>query len=688
MSALATSEVFTGAQRRTLLAFCDTLVPSLPPPEGADGVGDPHGFWARAASHLGVPEAIEIALLQSGAPKDQLAGLASLLDSLAEQGMVAESPQEGREQLIHAFSDSGAEALAGIHTLRGLTLSLFYALPDLGTGRNPSWDAIGYPGPLRQPPAEPKPLAVRRPEPGADAMTIEADVCVVGSGAGGSVIAGSLAAAGKQVCVLELGGYFNEADFNQLEVWAYQNLYLRGGPMPTAEGQVSIQAGSSLGGGTVVNWQNCLRTFPWVREEWAREHGLEGVDGPEYDRCLDQVMERIGVTDSCSELNGPHQRLKEGCEALGWDFKLITRNVDPASHEPDLAGYVGFGDVTGSKLSTQKTYLADAHEHGADLVVNCRAERILVEDGRAAGVEGIYAGPDGATARVVVRAPQVVVACGSIESPALLRRSAIGGPAVGDYLRLHPAGALFATYDAPQDGWWGPPQSALSHQFAEGTDGHGFLLEGAHHAVGITSAAAPWESGRQHKEDIARFQTTSGLIMLIRDRGHGRVDVDAAGNAVPSYLLTDELDVANFRAGLEAVARVHEAAGAERITALARKRLAWNRGEEFNAFLDRLRDCSLAPHEHAVFSAHQMGSCRMGADPATSVANPWGELHDTPGVWIGDASAFPTASGTNPMVTIMALARRLSRQPVTDTGRLRSARSFAATASGVSVTWR
>jgi acyl-CoA reductase-like NAD-dependent aldehyde dehydrogenase/choline dehydrogenase-like flavoprotein len=658
ISALATSEVFTNAQRRTLLTFCDTLIPSLPPPQGADGVGDPHGFWARAASHIGMPEAVEMALLQSGAPDEQLAGLAALLDTLAEQGMVAEAPQEVRERLIHALSDSGPEALAGIHTLRGLTLSLFYALPDLGTGRNPSWDAIGYPGPQRQPPAEPKPLAVRRPEPGVDAMTIEADVCVVGSGAGGGVIAGTLAATGKQVCVLELGGYFNEADFNQLELWGYQNLYLRGGPIPTAEGQVSIQAGSSLGGGTVINWQNCLRTFPWVREEWAREHGLEGVDGPDYDRYLDQVMERMGATDSCSELNGPHQRLKEGCGALGWDFKLITRNVDPARHDPDLAGYVGFGDVTGSKLSTQKTYLADAHERGADLVVNCRAERILVDDGRAAGVEGTYAGPNGSTARVVVRAPQVVVACGSIESPALLRRSGIGGPAVGDYLRLHPAGAVLATYDEPQDSWWGPPQSALSHQFAEGSDGHGFLLEGAHHAVGLISAAVPWESGRQHKEEIARFKTTSGLILLIRDRGHGRVDVDQAGNAVPSYRLADDLDIANFRAGLEAVARVHEAAGAERISALSRKRLAWTRGEDFDAFLSRLRDCSLAPHEHAVFSAHQMGSCRMGADPATSVANPWGELHDTPGVWVGDASAFPTASGTNPMVTIMALARR------------------------------
>jgi choline dehydrogenase-like flavoprotein len=252
----------------------------------------------------------------------------------------------------------------------------------------------------------------------------------------------------------------------------------------------------------------------------------------------------------------------------------------------------------------------------------------------------------------------VVVACGSIESPAVLRRSGIGGPAVGEYLRLHPAGAVFATYDSAQDAWWGPPQAALSHEFADGNDGYGFLLEGAHHSVGISAAATPWRSGRQHKEDMARFRNTAGLIFLIRDRGHGRVDVDRDGNAVPSYRLTDELDAANFRAGEEAVARLHHAAGADRIGGLARRRPLWERGQDFDAFLAELRDCPLDPYEHAVFSAHQMGTCRMGSDPSSSVADPDGELHDTPGVWIGDASAFPTAAGTNPMVTIMALARR------------------------------
>ena len=134
--------------------------------------------------------------------------------------------------------------------------------------------------------------------------------------------------------------------------------------------------------------------------------------------------------------------------------------------------------------------------------------------------------------------------------------------------------------------------------------------------------------------------------------------------------MADELDVANFRAGLEAVARIHHAAGATRIGALARSRPLWVRGEDFEAFLAGLRDCPLDPYEHGVFSAHQMGTCRMGSDPQTSVANPWGELHDTPGVFVGDGSAFPTPSGTNPMISIMALARRTAEAMVgaRDTG--------------------
>ncbi len=657
-AALATSELFDGVQRATLTALCDTFIPALDPPEGER---DEHGFWARAASHAAVPEGVELALLQADPSEEEVAGLRGLLDALVENGIAAATPQDLREQIVHGFCDQSPEALAGISTLRAIAGTIFYALPDLGTGRNPTWDAIGYPGPVSPAPERRRPLEITVPEPG---QTLEADVCVVGSGAGGGVIAGELAVAGKSVVVLEAGGYHDDRDFDQLELAAYQRSYLNGGPFATADGQISIVAGTGVGGGTVVNWTNCLRTYDRVRAEWASEHGLEGLDGPEFDAHLDSVSERIMVNDRCSDLSGPHLRLREATDAFGWDFRTILRNTDPASYDPASAAYLGFGDQSGSKQSTAKTYLVDAQRHGARIIAGARAERVLVESGRAAGVEAVWsdledgAGANGTGARFTVRAPTVVVAGGSIESPALLLRSQLGGRATGEFLRLHPTAAVTAYYDEPQDWCWGPPQAALSHQFEDTGDGHGFLLEGAQSTTGLYAGALPWRSGRDHKQRMKRWSHSASLVSLVREQGHGRVTVDEAGGGVAHYPVTDEVDIRNIRAGVEALIRVHEAAGATEIVGSARKAPDWSRGEDLEGFIDQVTSAPIAPREFLLFSAHQMGSCRMGTDPATSVANPWGELHDAPGVWIGDASAFPTASGTNPMLTIMALARR------------------------------
>ena len=167
---------------------------------------------------------------------------------------------------------------------------------------NPIWAAFGYPGPGAPPEAQPKAIAPLVPD-GDDA--VEADVVVVGSGAGGGVIAGGLAEAGQRVVVLEAGGHFNEADFNQLELWAFQNLYWRGGPTPTADlNVVAATPARRSAAAPSINWTNCLRTKPWVREQWAREHGLDGLDGPDFDRHLDAVWERLSVNDHCSDLNG------------------------------------------------------------------------------------------------------------------------------------------------------------------------------------------------------------------------------------------------------------------------------------------------------------------------------------------------------------------------------------------------
>ena len=652
---------FTDAQRAVLRAFCDTIVPSI---ERAD---DPQGFWARRASDLHTEMAVE-GLIEGLAPELQ-AGLAELLDVLAAQEFT-EATQLSREQLLTNLRLASPDAAGGIGALTAMTLFLYYGAPDPQTGRNPNWETMGFPGPASPPPDVPKAIAAIEP---AQDMTLEGDVVVVGSGAGGGVIAGTLAQQGMKVVVVEAAGYFNESDFKQTELLAYQEMYWRGGPTPTADANVSLQAGTTLGGGTTINWTNCLRTPDWVREQWAREFGLDGVDGGEFDRHLDTVLARIGATDRASDLNDPQQRMKEGCERLGWDFRTVVRNADVDRYSADTAGYLGFGDQSGAKLSTEKTWLRDAAEREADVLVRTRAKRILVEGGRAAGVECVAAG--GAT--VTVRAPRVVVACGALESPALLRRSGIGGPAVGDYLRLHPSLAVFGTYATDQRAWWGPPHAGLSHEFDDVTDGYGFLIEAAQYTTGLAGSALPWTGGRRHKEMMEAFRRGATFIALTRDHGHGRVEIDAGGEAVPFYAVTDELDSKHLRLAIGEIARLHHAAGAQEIAVLAASLPHWRVGDDLESFIDRARRQPLMAGGVKLFSAHQMGTCRMGSDPATSVANPEGELHDTPGVWIGDGSAFPTPSGTNPMISIMALAHRTAEAISGTTHELRTAAAGA-----------
>jgi choline dehydrogenase-like flavoprotein len=633
-------------QRELLVAVCDTVVPAV------RREPDPDGFFARRASDLGVPQAAEMVIATM--PDEQRAGLAELLDALAAQGFARHS-QRSREQIMRNLSLMGPGAAAGIQGLINLTLFLYYGLPD-GTGRNPNWSTFGYPGPAGPPPPAERPLHPLVPERDT---TLEADVCIVGSGAGGGVIAGVLAQRGLHVVVLEAGGYFDDPDFLGLELPAYQNTYWRGGPTPTADLNVSLQAGACLGGGTVINWTNCIRTTPWVREQWEREYGLEGLAGSEFDRHLDAIWARLGVNDRCSELNPPQQRMQAGAQALGWRFQLAHRNVDPERYSYDTAGFIGFGDQTGAKQSTAKTFLADAQRHGAVLVARCAAERVLVENGRAAGVQARYADPvSGASAAVTVRAPQVVVAAGALESPALLLRSQIGGPAVGDYLRLHPCTASFAYYEQDMEAWRGAPHAGLVEEFADLGGGYGFLIEGAQYTTGIAASALPFATAQAHKEAMARFRHGATLIALLRDQGHGRVSIDRAGQSVPTYALTHPGDLALARAGIAAQIRLHAAAGAGQIVGLTGGAPRWRLGDDLEAFIARVQQIPLRAGGWKLFSAHQMGSCRMGTDPQHSVAGPWGELHDVAGVWIGDGSAFPTPSGTNPMITIMALAHR------------------------------
>jgi choline dehydrogenase-like flavoprotein len=635
-------------QRRTLEALGDTFVAAVPHDP------DPDGFYGRPASELAAAAFAE-AYLQTSVPEEQALGLLQLLDVMGAQGL-ADLPLPAREAIVTAVASSGSEAEIGVDSLRQLLSMLAYGMPD-ASGVNPFWRTWDYPGPVSVPPQEPRPLQPLVPD---GDLTLETDVVVIGSGSGGGVIAGELATAGHDVVVLEMGGYFDRPDFNQYELWAYENLYLRGNYFPTTDRNVSLVAGSNLGGGSTVNWSQCLRPTPARRRRWAEEFGLDDVATAAFDAHLDAVLRRMSANSDCSDYNGAHQRLIQGAEALGWSAHKSVLNLRHDRYDPAKAGFSGFGDQTGAKQGTLETWLRDAAAAGARILARTTARRILVEGGRAAGVEAVHADPaTGASATVTVRARHVVVACGALETPALLLRSGIGGPAVGKGLRLHPSVIIGGRYDEDQRGWWGPPQAAVVDQFAEyDVDGTGYLIECVQHSYALLAATKPWLSAAQHKEQMAQTALTSWFVAVVQDQGSGEVTIDADGNALHTYPLDHPDDLRRIRDGLGAMARLHEAAGAQEIHSVSRTLAPWRRGDDLEAWIAALQREPLGAGGMTVFSAHQMGSAAMGTDPATSVTDPSGRLHDTDGVWIGDTSVFPTCSGVNPMVTCMAMARR------------------------------
>jgi choline dehydrogenase-like flavoprotein len=387
--------------------------------------------------------------------------------------------------------------------------------------------------------------------------------------------------------------------------------------------------------------------------------GIEGIDEPAYEQHIDAIWRRLGVNDTATSQNRTHKRLIAACEALGYPHRPLTRNADVSCEDPGACGYCFTGCQNGCKQSTMKTFLQDAADAGARFVVGARAERVLTEDGQATGVLATVTSADGSSTELEVRAETVVVAAGAIESPALLLRSGIGGPAAGRHLRLHPAALVAGVSDAPIEGWIGQIQSALSDEFRACEGEWGFLIEATTVAPAIVAMSLPWEDGESHKRTLTRLANVAPFISVARDHGEGEVVIDEHGRAVTRWSFSDELDASMFRRAMVELAKLQRAAGAaEIITFFQRPALTWREGEDFEAFLAAIEGGSLAANDIAAFTAHQMGSCRMGSDPAGSVADGRGQLHDTQGVWIGDGSAFPTAPGVNPMISIMSLAHR------------------------------
>ncbi|MGI9606915.1 MAG: GMC family oxidoreductase N-terminal domain-containing protein, partial [Acidimicrobiales bacterium] len=536
----------------------------------------------------------------------------------------------------------------GIRALKTLTAFLWVSTED-PDDQPAAWSAMSYPGPDGPAPATPKPI---QPLTITSETTLTADVVVVGSGAGGGTVAGVLSAAGHDVIVLEAGGYRNEADFTHLEADAYRDMYLDKALNTTADGGISILSGATLGGGTVINYTTSFETPPEVRSEWDREAGFDGVfSGDDYAASISAVSARLGVNSDHGWPSPRAQLMEKGLRDLGWHVDEMPRNAVGCT-ETDC-GYCTLGCRIGAKQSTLVTWLQDAVDRGARIVTGAQVERVTTAGERATGVEARVGGH-----RLTVQARAVVLAAGSLNTPAVLLRSGLGGPATGRYLRLHPVTAVWGRFDERVDPWTGILQTRYSDQFADlDGDGYGFRFETAPVHPLFPAAFLGWEDGASFKRDVLGLAHLDVGGVLLRDRDHGRVVVRRDGTPVWKYSISKH-DQGHIREGVRRGAEMYLAAGASEVLSSTIRPVRIRAGQSLDAFMAGVDSIGYGSNQTSYFSFHQMGSARMGNDPETSVVNAQNRVHGVDGLFVMDGSCFPTASGVNPMLSIGSVAHR------------------------------
>ncbi|GJG86498.1 hypothetical protein tb265_16790 [Gemmatimonadetes bacterium T265] len=488
-----------------------------------------------------------------------------------------------------------------------------------------------------------------------------ADVVVVGSGAGGAVVAARLAEAGHEVVVLESGALWTAADFTEQDAQMGERLYADQGLRATEDLGVAILQGDTVGGSTTVNWMAMLRPDAHVREEWTRRFGLDVIANGAFDAALDRVWADVHARRMPDDAHSANNRLLlDGAAALGWRVRALDLNARGCVR----AGFCGQGCRYDAKQGTLVTYVPRALAAGATVYADAQVQRVaILGPNHPRGVKRVTATVQDQDTRapratLTVDAPLVVLAAGAIGTPALLQRSGLGGGAVGRYLRLHPTTAVTGAYAREVNAGSGVPMSAICDEFTgAGTDGYGFWLQ-TPPAHPLLAAIATPGTGRAHAELARDYLRTGSIIALVRDgadreRSNGSVTVDRGGRTRVRYRL-GPADARHLREGMAAAARVHLAAGAREARTLHTRPVVV-RGERDVAEILRR---STAPNDVTVFSAHVNGTCRLGRDlrtsGAASEADRFGERFGAKGVYVADGSLLPTGVGVNPQATIMA----------------------------------
>jgi choline dehydrogenase-like flavoprotein len=487
----------------------------------------------------------------------------------------------------------------------------------------------------------------------SDDLRLDCDVVIVGSGAGGATMAAELAEAGVDVIVIEEGGYHPTESFTAQSVRALRTLYRDGGAgMAVGRPSVLFAEGRCVGGSTVVNGGMSWRTPARVLERWSAREGVQEISEQEMDPYFARAESRHSVGRQDPETIGrDSELLKAGADAKGWDIVPNRRGQLHCAGTNNCNS----GCPTGAKRSMLVTSVPRALALGARLFADCRVDRVTRAGRTVTGIAGHFLRPGGRGGpRLTVRARTVVVACGAIQTPALLARSGLRSASgqLGRNLSLHPNATVIAFFDSDVTGWQGVHQAFQIREFMT----EGLVLTAQNLPPPMLAAIMPGYGG-ELGELMADYNRIVTAGPLVEDTGTGRVRNVPGLGAQVSYRLTDP-DAARVVRGVELTAEALFAAGARRML------LPFDGTPEIGS-REQMRDLLARPvpkRSIQLYSIHLMGTARMSEDPRRGVTDSYGAFHGVPGLFVADASLFPGPTGINPMETVIALAMRNARR--------------------------
>lgn len=493
---------------------------------------------------------------------------------------------------------------------------------------------------------------------------LECDVVIVGTGAGGGTAAEILTQAGLDVVLIEEGPLRTTRDFRLDERSAYRDLYQEGAARTTKDGSMIILQGRNVGGSTTVNWTSSFRTPEQTLLHWESVHGIKGMQKEQMAPWFDRMEKRLNIGQWTMPANPNNDVIRRGCEQLGWSWESIPRNVNGCWN----LGYCGLGCPTNAKQSMLVTTIPEALKRGARLYHRARAEKIIHDGKRATGVLCLGMRQDGVTSTgvtVTVRARHVLLAGGGINNPGLLLRSEVPDPyrTIGKRTMLHPVNAVFAHFDEKIEPWNGAPQSLYSDHFQwkDGPTGSmGFKIEAVPLQPGLASSLLGGH-GEELVSQVQALANTNGLLALCRDgftedSPGGTVSLRSDGTATVDYPMTDTLRD-GLRRGFLAMAELQFAAGAKEVRP---HQLGQPWFTRWDAYKQAIQAMPIEKFQTRLGSAHVMGGCAMGSDPANAVADNNGRYMNLDRLSIMDGSLFPTSIGANPQLSIYGMVARLA----------------------------